>query len=129
MNRYLMTAGAFAGALTLAHIIGGGIDVHAPLLQTQADTQLAAYISILWHAVTASLSIIAASLVFSGIRPTNSVAVAVVAISLCIAFAGLFLVYGISRLGTIWLMPQWVAFLVIAAISVIGLTKQNQYDA
>jgi len=129
MNRYLITAGAFAGALTLIHIIGGGIDVHTPLLQTQANTELAAYISILWHGVTASLFVIAASLIFSGVHTRNGAAVAVVAISLCIAFAGLFLVYGLSRLGTIWLMPQWIAFLAIATVSLIGLIKQGQYDA
>ncbi|MEE9375408.1 MAG: hypothetical protein V3V04_03640 [Rhizobiaceae bacterium] len=45
-----------------------------------------------------------------------------------IALALLFIFYGISRLGTVWLMPQWIVFLLIPVLAYVGLRKQNQME-
>lgn len=126
MNRWLAIAGGFATLITVAHVIGGGSDVHVPLLASQPDTELGAYISVLWHCITAALLLITVALWVATFAPRHRPALAWVAIALSVAFAAVFIGYGLTRLDSLMIMPQWTVFLLIAALSVVGLTQRDQ---
>lgn len=38
-----------------------------------------------------------------------------------LAYAGLFIGYGLAYVGTLWQTPQWIVFLLISALALVGL--------
>lgn len=123
MNKWLAGAGGLAGMITLAHIIGGGVDVHRPLLESQADAELGAYISVLWHGVTAALLLMTVALGVATFAPQHRPALAWVGIALSGAFAMMFIGYGLQRLESVMIMPQWTVFLLIALLAIVGIRR------
>ncbi len=119
MNYWMLAAGSLSGLLLLAHVIGGRKEVHVPLLKSDLGPELGAYVSILWHAVTAVLAVGMVALFGAAMGLGNGAAMVVVMQYL--AFVGLFLGYGVARLGSVWVMPQWVAFLLISILAGAGL--------
>lgn len=126
MNRWLAVATALASVLCGIHIVGGGVTVHQPLLATQSNAELGAYVSVLWHGVTAALLLIAVALGVATIAPPHRPALSWVAIALCLAFAAVFIGYGLTRLNSLFIMPQWTAFLLIGGLALIGVTRRGQ---
>ena len=119
MDYWLLTAAGLSAVLLLAHIIGGGRDVHTPMLASEMSGELKAYASIIWHAATAVLLIGSGVFLWAGVG--HGAGMALVILMQYLAFACLFLFYGVSRLKSVWIMPQWVAFILIAMVGGIGL--------
>ena len=121
MNRWVLAAAALS-CLTLAvHVFGGGRDVHEPLLAAGLPADLRLYVSVTWHAVTAVLLADTIALVVAAFVPTMRRTLVVVVIGQYLAYAALFVVYGIDYLGTLLTAPQWIVFLAIAALGAPGL--------
>lgn len=116
-------AAALMGATVLIHVFAGGADVHLPLQATLADSGLAAIAAVLWHAVTVVLIVLACGLWVLARR--HDPALETVLAGIQIGFAALFLVYGLTRLGTVWDMPQWVIFLAIPALTRFGQSRER----
>jgi len=121
MNRWVLSA-AVLSCLTLAvHVFGGGRDVHDPLLAAGLPADLQLYVSVTWHAVTAVLlADTIALLVAAFVLEVRRTLIAVV-VGQYLAYAALFVVYGIGYLGTLLTAPQWIVFLAIAALGAPGL--------
>lgn len=124
MNRTIVFAGLLTFATFWLHVIGGGIEVHHPMLSSGMDHKLKAFASILWHFVSAVLLINSGALLFAAWQPSWRDPLVWSVIAQHTAIAVLFVFYGITRLGEIWSMPQWVIFLVINAICLTGLRRQ-----
>lgn len=77
--------------------------------------------SVVWHATTAVMAFGGLALIAAGLMPDLALALAALPLALFLSAAGLFLVYGIRRLGTVWVLPQWAAFLGISALALVGL--------
>lgn len=120
-NKYLVLAGTLSLVLTLVHIVGGGTDVHAPLLVSNASDVLKGFISVIWHTVTAALLTCSFMLFIASKSERHRTMLTGLVIVHYSAFTGLFIFYGISRLGTVFLMLPWVGFLVIVMVAAIGL--------
>lgn len=123
MNGFLMTAGVAALALDLVHIIYGGREAHQPALASSWPAPAKALYSVLWHAVTAMMAFGGVCLIAASIFPDQALALSALPIALFLSAAGLFLYYGMKRLGTVRILPQWVAFLTISALAVLGLIQ------
>ncbi len=121
MNRWIAAAGVLSTATLLLHVIGGGADVHAPILQGNLSTLLKAYASILWHAITVVLVINSAALLVAAVQTGPRRIIVWLVACQYLGFAGLFIFYGIGRLGTLFLMPQWIIFLAISGFALLGL--------
>lgn len=119
MDYWMLAAAGLSAVLLLAHVIGGGRDVHVPMLESELGTLLKAYVSIIWHAATALLAIGSVALLWAALGKGDGMAIAI--LMQYLAVAGLFLFYGVSRLKSIWVMPQWTAFLLISALGGVGL--------
>ena len=114
-------AAALMGATVLIHVFAGGPEVHAPLQAALPDPGLAAFAALLWHAVTVVLIVLAYGLwVLAGRRDP---ALEITLSGVQIGFAGLFLFYGLTRLGTVWDMPQWLIFLALPALTRFGQSR------
>ncbi len=119
MDYWILSAAGLSFVLLIAHVKGGGKEVHVPMLESDMSRLLKAYASVIWHAVTAVLAIGTLALVWAAFG--QGAEMAIVIVGQYLAFVGLFLIYGVVRLKSIWVMPQWVAFLLISALAGVGL--------
>lgn len=100
------------------HIFPGGAEVHLPLQAAPIPEGLKAISSVIWHAVTVMLIVIAGGTFWLWRHPNPALETALAAIQ--IGFTGLFLFYGLTRLGEISSMPQWVIFLAVPLLTRFG---------
>lgn len=129
INKTIATAGILSVLLTAIHIFGGGADVHAPILASELDPLMKGYSSVLWHGVTASLALCSGILLLAAKREGERELLTWIVIIQFAAFAAIFAYYGISRFGTLFLMPQWIAFLIIIAVSYFGIQTHRKHVA
>ncbi len=113
----LAAAGLMVATVAL-HVIGGGAEFHVPIQASSLDLPLRAISAVVWHAVTILLAVQAVALLWLARHPNGAMALLLVAIQ--IGFAGLFLFYGQTMLGTVWILGQWTIFLALAALIVWG---------
>ncbi|MDP3196813.1 hypothetical protein [Tabrizicola sp.] len=121
MNVWLLAAGVAALVLDLVHIFPGGREIHRPMVAAHWPEPAKAVWSVVWHAATAFMALGGLALIAAGLFPDQALAIAALPVALFLSTAILFLFYGIKRLGTVWILPQWVAFLGISALAVAGL--------
>ncbi len=121
MNAWLLAAGIAALLLDIVHIFPGGREIHRPMVASHWPEPAKAIWSVVWHAVTAVMAIGGVALIAAAFLPEQALALSVVPIALFLSAAVLFIVYGLIRLGTVRVLLQWTAFLVISALGLIGL--------
>lgn len=121
MNPWLLSAAALSFLTTGIHLLAGGSDVHDPLLAIDMPPVLKVYVSLLWHASSAVLAVNSAALLWASISRHHREALAGIVVAQYLAYAGLFIGYGLAYVGTLWQTPQWIVFLLIAALVLLGL--------
>ena len=120
MNRWLLAAGALSLVTTGIHLFAGGPEVHVPLLASSPSPLLQTYVSLLWHATSTILLINSLVLVFAAVDGRYRRPLAGAVIVQYLAYAALFIGYGVAYLGSLWTTPQWAAFIVMAGLAAIG---------
>jgi hypothetical protein len=123
--RLVLIAAIVTLATTAVHVVLGGPEVRDPLLASNAPDIAKAVGSVVWHAVTAVLAINGAALLAAAFKPALRQVIAGLVSAQFLAFAVLFVVYGISRFGSVWPMPQWTVFLIIPALLVPVWVKDS----
>lgn len=121
MNPWLLAAGVAALVLDLVHIFPGGRLIHRPMVAAHWPEPAKAVWSVVWHAATAMMALGGIALIAAGLLPDIALALAALPVALFLTAAALFLAYGMKRLGTIWVLPQWLGFLGISALALVGL--------
>jgi hypothetical protein len=111
-------AAILMGGVVLLHVIGGGAEVHLPTQAAGLTPTLKAFAAVLWHAVTVALIVFTAALAWISFRPNQPLALTLIAIQL--GWTGLFIYYGLTQLGTLAIMPQWVIFTVLPTLIAFG---------
>ncbi len=124
MNKPMMAAAVLSAATVLLHVIGGGTDVHAPIQASNMDLALRAISAVIWHFVSLMLALQAVGFYAVARGPNRELAWFLIAIQL--GTAVLFLFYGATMLGTVWIMGQWTIFLAIGALGLWGMKKGAQ---
>jgi len=121
MNAWLLAAGIAALLLDLVHIFPGGREIHRPMVAAHWPEPAKAVWSVVWHATTAVMAFGGVALIAAAFIPDQALALSVLPIALFLTTAVLFIVYGLIRLGTVRVMLQWTAFMMISALGLIGL--------
>lgn len=121
MNPWLFAAGAATLLLDLVHIFPGGREIHRPMVATDWPEPAKAVWSVVWHAVTAVMAVGGLAMLVASFRPEQALALTIVPVALFLSWSGLFLFYGLKRLGSVTVLPQWVAFSVISGLAIVGL--------
>ncbi|QRY69947.1 hypothetical protein JVX98_17415 [Ensifer sp. PDNC004] len=125
MSKWLLAAGTLSLATTGIHLFAGGPEVHVPLLASSPSALLKTYVSLLWHATSAILLINSLALLFAGVNGRYRVPLAAAVIVQYLAYAVLFIGYGLAYLGSLSTTPQWAAFLLMAALAAIGVRSDK----
>lgn len=121
MNLWLLSAGIAANLLNLVHIFLGGREIHRPMVASHWPEPAKAIWSVCWHAVTAVMAFGGAALIAAAFLPDFALALSILPIALFLTAAGLFVLYGLTRLGTLRILPHWLAFGAISALALVGL--------
>lgn len=119
MNTSMTAAAGLMATTCLVHVFAGGPEIHHPIQDSDLPVELRAISAVIWHAVTLILAAFSAVLFWLAIR--DNAALAYLTIVVQLGFAGLFLFYGLTMLGSPWSMPQWIAFLLIPALTLLGM--------
>ena len=124
-NKTIAVAGVLSFGLFALHVTGGGQSALVPALESDASDLVKAFIAVSFHGVTVNLIICSFMLMMAARSETHRTVLTSLVIADYLAFAGLFLFYGITRLGTVFLMIPWTIFLLIADISAISLFRKR----
>ena len=125
MNIWLLAASGLTFLTTAAHVFGGGSEIHVPILESNAEAIPKAAVSVIWHWVTAVLLLNGAAY-FMAARGHQAALASLPLINLQFAAFGLlFLFYGITRFGSIFVIGQWLFFLAIVTCGYLGQRSQT----
>lgn len=125
MSKSILLAAVISTITIGLHVYGGGIEVHQPILSANLTPILKAYVSILWHAVTVILVINSIGLFLTAFKPIQLKSLSLLISLQYLAFAGLFIFYGLSQLGTLFIMPQWIIFICMSALIFLGSWRKE----
>lgn len=125
MSYWIATAGFLSLVLTLVHVIGGGVDVHVPILQSGLSDVLKGYVSVIWHAITATMLMGSVLLLIAAWLPSLRRTLTLIVIIHYGLFTALFVFYGAIRFQSVFVMPPWIGFLIITLVALVGLCKEN----
>lgn len=118
MNIFGILAIGLMAALTLAHHFGGSPEFYEPLRKsTLAPTMIAGF-SVIWHMITSLLLMTTIALIIDYRQPNAALFLFVLAFN--IVFGSLFIFYSWSDLGSVFKLPQWIAFLSIAILMLLS---------
>jgi hypothetical protein len=120
MNIPLGVAAILSTLTCAVHVLYGGVRIHAPLLKSDAPRVVRAVGSVIWHAMTAMMLVNAAGLLYAASESSGAGPVAALIAAQYLASAGLFVVYGITRYGSVLILPHWVVFLTMALLALWG---------
>ena len=101
--------------LTLGvHVFAGGEELYVPLRASDEPDIIISVFSVVWHFVSLQLGLMAVVLCFLAFRPNGPLFCYVIVSTF--GFAALFIFYGLADLGSLWPMPQWIAFLIVGLL-------------
>ena len=118
MNIPILVATGLMALTWIAHVFGGGPEINAPLQASDLPDYLRAMSGVLWHMATTCLTVFFFALAWL-VRHPNAALTWVLSL-VQLGWAGLFIYYGASQLGSLWPMPQWSVFLLIPALTLWG---------
>lgn len=126
MNKWYALATALMALTIVAHLFGGGDEILRPILESDLSLYLKSMSAVIWHMASftmiTSLGVLAFALF--GCGACTSALWLIVAQS--VAFTVVFLTYGITQLGNITDMPQWIAFGLLTLLILMGLRAKNR---
>lgn len=103
------------------HVFLGGPEIHEPLLASDAPDLARAVASVIWHAVSAFLFLNSLALLCAAKYPSVARPIAALVAAQYLSFVALFIGYGLTRFGSIAIMPQWTVFLLMSALALWAL--------
>ncbi len=121
MNAPLLSAAILSALACGAHVTYGGMRIHKPLLQSDASRLVRAVGSVVWHAATAMMLLNAFALLYASSQSAVSTPLVILIIAQYLAAAALFIIYGLSRFGSLIVLPHWIAFLAMALLACWGI--------
>jgi hypothetical protein len=121
MNLWLLASGVALMLLNLVHIFLGGREIHLPMVNANWPDPAKAIWSVVWHITTAMMLFGGMALVAAAFRPDDALELAALPLALTASAAVLFVVYSLTRLGTLRILPHWIAFSAITLVGIVGL--------
>lgn len=115
----VFTAGLLMAVTFLVHVFVGGPELYDPLRMSNLSKLEQSSFSVVWHFTSLQLFLLTAAL-FHLATSQNKALFSFVLVTM-IGFAVLFLGYGLVDLGSVWPMPQWIAFAMTSALMIWGI--------
>lgn len=124
MNNWMMSAAALLFLTTGVHVFMGGPEIHVVIQESDLVAPVRGVAAVLWHAITVILIVFALACAWLARAPNASLAYLMIAVQM--GFVALFIFYGITILGNLTVMPQWIIFLLISALIWQGVRREQK---
>ncbi len=121
MNKWFGMAAALMLVTVGAHVFAGGNEIQLPILASGLSSYLKVMSSVIWHMATVTMVINLVVLIAATITNGKCKSALLLIVVQSLAFVGVFLYFGISALGNVTEMPQWIAFGLLAVLTAVGL--------
>ena len=119
LNTFTLIAAVLMALTTLVHLFVGEADIHQPVRASALNADVIATVSVVWHFVSVHLALTTVALFWLSWRRNRGVQM--ILFAHVVGITVLFLSYGIFDVGSLWIMPQWSVFLLIALLMLPGL--------
>ena len=126
MNIAIAVAAALSTLTLFAHIFGGYPEIMPSVLTSALSPYTKAIMLVIWQAITIILIINSLGLAYGAIKPEQRQVLIVVISAQYLLWGALFVYYGLTMLGSLWPMPQWIAFFLIPALAIFGLWQKRK---
>ncbi len=103
---------------------GGGPEVNDIVSASDLPPTVRALSTVVWHGIT--LMLVLSTVALAYLATHNNPALEMFLTIWQLAFAVLFIGYGILQLGTIWPMPQWTVFVAMPVMTYIGSLRRRR---
>lgn len=124
INKYWITAGILNFITFFLHLIGGQVDLVTPMIETALSTQKSSQLVGAWHMATIILLATSYMLLAAGFNKKYANNIELIKLtgylnlSFCLPFVIAGFYYGL-------LVPQWIFFLPIGVLTLIGVRKAS----
>ena len=125
-NYYYAVAAGFMWLTVFIHVFGGGPEVHVPIQSSELSPVVRGVGAVIWHAITWILILLAIAIGWLSRRENSALNAMVIATQL--GFSVLFIFYGLTLLGTLWPMPQWIIFTGIPVLMIVGQWRYSRAE-
>ena len=125
MNIPILIAAALSALTLAAHFFGGGPQYHTPAMLSALSIEDKAVYSVLWHAITTTLSINTLALAYAALKQRHRTSLVSLISLQYFAWGLLFVAFGLSRLADLTTLPQWIAFFLIPSLAMFGTAKRS----
>jgi hypothetical protein len=128
MKTTVILAAALTVITALAHVFGGTPEFLDPINDSNAPDFNKTGMTIIWHWITAVLCINTVALAVAGRNELYALPIGFMVILQFLAFGLLFAGFGIAAFGSLFVMPQWIAFFLISALTYFGLIRRTEQE-
>jgi hypothetical protein len=126
INFWLAAAGILSVATAGLHVFGGTPEIMDPLHGSDAPLLSKGITQVMWDQITVLLLLGGATYIFAAMRASRAKDIAGAITVLYLGITALFLYSGVTMFQNVSAMPQWVLFLAMAALAIIGTMRSAQ---
>lgn len=123
MNIPILIAAIMSFISIFLHVFGGGVEIMIPIYESELSDYLRAIMFVIWHGITVIISINSVALFYVAFKSEYRKPLVIIIVAQYLLWSGLFIFYGITRLGELWTMPQWISFISISLLAIYGLKQ------
>lgn len=125
LNLWWGVAGVMSLLVAAIHIFAGTPEIMAPLAKIEMPAVIFAVMDVMWNQVSLLLIIVGLALLFAAKRGAQSMDMVLFINVIYVGIAIIFMIAGVFYLQSLWPMPQWILFGLIALVAQIGWHKQK----
>jgi uncharacterized membrane protein len=125
LNLWWGVAGVMSLLVAAIHIFAGTPEIMAPLAKIEMPTVIFAIMDVMWNQVSLLLIFVGLALLFAAKRGAQSMDMVLFINVIYVGIAIIFMIAGLFYLQSLWPMPQWILFGLIALVAQIGWHKQK----
>ena len=123
-NYYCVVAAGLMWLTVFIHVFAGGPEVHVPIQASELSPVVRGVGAVIWHAITWILILLAVAI--GWLSRQDNPALNAIVIATQLGFSALFIFYGLTLLGTLWPMPQWIIFTGIPVLMLVGQWRNQR---
>ncbi len=113
---------------TFLHVMGGGPQFHEPALASELTDSWKTAFSTIWHEITVLLLLDAVFLAAAALQTRRNALLLYLVFGLNFSFGALFFFYGVLRLGTPFVLLQWILFFAISLPLAVAMALRDAPD-
>lgn len=124
LNTFVLAAALLMALTFLAHLFAGSPELYVPLRASELSDIEKSSFSVVWHFVSVHLFLSTIALFYLAWNRNSALFTFTLANAL--GFGLLFISYGLFDLHSLWVMPQWIAFILVSGFMLLSIKRGHR---